>query len=122
MPGHANAHTNKNTNPCLEPMYDGCVTLTPILHPLGVSDQTVGVVLFCFTFFVVCFLLLGGMLGCVINTWGVQQDFRTDFDDLDLTTENIDFDEVGDDLEKFQQDEILRKVLSEVRGLLGTGT
>lgn len=40
-------------------------------------------------------------------------DFKSDFDDLDITTENIDFDDLGDDIEKFQQDEILRKVLSE---------
>ena len=40
--------------------------------------------------------------------------FKTDFDDLDLTTEAIDFGDVDDDLEKFQQDDILRKVLSEV--------
>ena len=42
-----------------------------------------------------------------------QFEFKGDFDDLDITSEAIDFDEVGDDLEKFQQDEILRKVLSE---------
>jgi hypothetical protein len=48
------------------------------------------------------------------------QEFKAGFeeiDELNLTQDNIDgidFDEVGDDLEKFQQDQILAKVLSEV--------
>eukprot|EP00455_Lapot_gusevi_P024778 TRINITY_DN2586_c0_g1_i3.p1 TRINITY_DN2586_c0_g1~~TRINITY_DN2586_c0_g1_i3.p1 ORF type:complete len:835 (-),score=226.32 TRINITY_DN2586_c0_g1_i3:20-2524(-) len=42
-------------------------------------------------------------------------NFKVDLgflEDLDLTTENIDFDEFGDELEKFQQDQVLRVVLS----------
>jgi hypothetical protein len=39
---------------------------------------------------------------------------RLDFQDLDLTTEDVNFDAIDDDLKRFQQDDIVKDALEKV--------
>jgi hypothetical protein len=39
------------------------------------------------------------------------ENFELDLDDLNLTSEDIDFDEIDDDLERFQEDEMVQQAL-----------
>lgn len=40
---------------------------------------------------------------------------KIDLGELDITTDLVNFDEIDDDLERFQQDEIVREALEKVR-------
>mmetsp|Transcript_8188 Transcript_8188/g.15453 ORF Transcript_8188/g.15453 Transcript_8188/m.15453 type:complete len:728 (+) Transcript_8188:155-2338(+) len=42
---------------------------------------------------------------------GGAESFELDLDDLNLTSEDIDFDEIDDDLERFQEDEMVQQAL-----------
>ncbi len=44
----------------------------------------------------------------------VPAQIRLDFQDLDLTTEDVNFDAIDDDLKRFQQDDIVKDALEKV--------
>jgi hypothetical protein len=41
----------------------------------------------------------------------IGENFELDLDDLNMTSEDIDFDEIDDDLERFQEDEMVQQAL-----------